>query len=87
VNSIWEMNPAKAKKEGHPAPFPEELPRRLIKLYSFVGDTVLDPFMGTGTTLQAAINLNRNSIGYEVSEEYMKLAETKVSAAFSTLIH
>jgi site-specific DNA-methyltransferase (adenine-specific) len=87
VNSIWEMNPAKAKKEGHPAPFPEELPRRLIKLYSFVGDTVLDPFMGTGTTLQAAINLDRNSIGYEVSEEYMKLAETKVSAALSTLIH
>lgn len=81
VNSIWEMNPAKAKKEGHPAPFPEELPKRLIKLYSFVGDTVLDPFMGTGTTLQAAINLNRNSVGYEVSAEYMKLAETKVGAA------
>ena len=81
VNSIWEMNPAKAKKEGHPAPFPEELPRRLIKLYSFVGDTVLDPFMGTGTTLQAAINLNRNSIGYEVSSDYMKLAEAKVGTA------
>ena len=86
VNSIWEMNPAKAKKEGHPAPFPEELPKRLIKLYSFVGDTVLDPFMGTGTTLQAAINLQRNSIGYEVSEAYMKLAEAKVSAAQSKLI-
>lgn len=81
VNSIWEMNPAKAKKEGHPAPFPEELPKRLIKLYSFAGDTVLDPFMGTGTTLQAAINLGRNGLGYEVSEEYMKLAETKVSKA------
>lgn len=78
VNSIWEMNPAKAKKEGHPAPFPEDLPKRLIKLYSFVGDTVLDPFMGTGTTLQAAINLDRNSIGYEVSSDYMKLAEAKV---------
>jgi site-specific DNA-methyltransferase (adenine-specific) len=81
VNSIWEMNPAKAKKEGHPAPFPEELPKRLIKLYSFVGDTVLDPFMGTGTTLQAAINLNRNGIGYEVSSDYMKLAEAKVGTA------
>lgn len=81
VNSIWEMNPAKAKKEGHPAPFPEELPKRLIKLYSFVGDTILDPFMGTGTTLQAAINLNRNSIGYEVSSDYMKLAEAKVGTA------
>jgi len=81
VNSIWEMNPAKAKKEGHPAPFPEELPKRLIKLYSFVGDTVLDPFMGTGTTLQAAVNLNRNSIGYEVSKDYMALAEAKVENA------
>ena len=87
INSIWEMNPAKAKKEGHPAPFPEELPKRLIKLYSFVGDTVLDPFMGTGTTLQAAINLDRNCIGYEVSEDYMKLAEAKVSAAQSRLIN
>jgi DNA modification methylase len=86
VNSIWEMNPAKAKKEGHPAPFPEELPKRLIKLYSFVGDTVLDPFMGTGTTLQAAINLERNCVGYEVSEDYMKLAESKVSAAQSKII-
>ena len=81
VNSIWEMNPAKAKKEGHPAPFPEELPRRLIKLYSFVGDTVLDPFMGTGTTLQAAINLNRNSIGYEISEQYLSLARAKTREA------
>lgn len=85
VNSIWEMNPAKAKKEGHPAPFPEELPRRLIKLYSFVGDTVLDPFMGTGTTLQAAFNLQRNSVGFEVSEEYLRLAENKVSQAQSKL--
>jgi DNA modification methylase len=86
VNSIWEMNPAKAKKEGHPAPFPEELPRRLIKLYSFAGDTVLDPFMGTGTTLQAAINLGRNGIGYEVSSDYMQLAEAKISSAQSKLI-
>jgi DNA modification methylase len=85
VNSIWEMNPAKAKKEGHPAPFPEELPRRLIKLYSFVGDTVLDPFVGTGTTLQASINLGRNSIGFEVSEEYLRLAETKVANALKNL--
>jgi len=83
VNSIWEMSPAKAKKEGHPAPFPEELPKRLIKLYSFVGDTVLDPFMGTGTTLQAAINLGRNCIGFEVSSEYMALAEAKVGRALA----
>ena len=85
VNSIWEMNPAKAKQEGHPAPFPEELPKRLIKLYSFVGDTVLDPFMGSGTTLQAALNLNRNAIGFEVSAEYLELARSKVSRALSKL--
>ena len=55
----------------------------MIKLYSFVGDTVLDPFMGTGTTLKAAINLGRNSIGFEVSSDYMKLAEAKVAEALN----
>jgi site-specific DNA-methyltransferase (adenine-specific) len=84
INSIWEMNPARAKKEGHPAPFPEELPRRLIKLYSFVGDTVLDPFMGTGTTLSVAKELGRNSIGFEISEDYLALAEKKTSRATSS---
>ena len=62
INSIWEMQPAKAKAEGHPAPFPKELPTRLIKLYSFWGDTVLDPFAGTGTTLLAAQELGRKSM-------------------------
>lgn len=78
VNSIWEMNPAKATTEGHPAPFPEELPFRLIKLFSFVGDMVLDPFMGSGTTLLAANKLARNSIGYEISPEYVAIAEKKI---------
>jgi modification methylase len=80
INSIWEMNPAKAKKEGHPAPFPDELPRRLIKLYTFAGDTVLDPFMGTGTTVKVALTLGRNGTGYEVSNEYFQLAQKKVGA-------
>jgi len=78
INSIWEMQPAKAKTEGHPAPFPLELPKRLIKLYSFWGDTVLDPFAGTGTTLKAAIELGRKAIGFELNEEYAKLIKNKI---------
>lgn len=85
INSIWEMQPAKAKAEGHPAPFPKELPMRLIKLYSFWGDTVLDPFAGTGTTLLAAQELGRKSIGFELNPDYMKLIEKKLSGYNSTL--
>lgn len=77
-NSIWEFQPASAKAEGHPAPFPEELPRRCIRLYSFLGDTVLDPFAGTGTTLAAARRLGRNSIGYEINPEFEKLIRAKL---------
>lgn len=79
VNSIWEMQPAKAKLEEHPAPFPEELPRRLIKLYSFWGDTVLDPFLGTGTTAKMAISLGRTAIGYELNPDYVPLIKRKLS--------
>jgi len=78
INSIWEMQPAKAKAEGHPAPFPLELPRRLIKLYSFWGDTVLDPFAGTGTTLKAAQELGRKSIGFELNPDYIPLIKRKI---------
>lgn len=79
INSIWEMQPAKAKSEGHPAPFPKELPMRLIKLYSFFGDTVLDPFAGTGTTLLAAQELGRKSIGFELNPDYITLIEKKLA--------
>ncbi len=83
INSIWEMQPAKAKTEGHPAPFPKELPMRLIKLYSFWGDTVLDPFAGTGTTLLAAQELGRKSIGFELNPEYIKLIKNKLTPIIS----
>lgn len=85
INSIWEMQPAKAKAEGHPAPFPKELPLRLIKLYSFWGDTVLDPFAGTGTTLLAAQELGRKSIGFELNPEYIKLINNKLNSYASQL--
>ncbi len=80
INSIWEMQPAKAKSEEHPAPFPDELPKRLIKLYSFYGDTVLDPFMGTGTTAKMALALGRKAIGYELNPDYAPLIKRKLNA-------
>ncbi|MFW9889321.1 MAG: DNA-methyltransferase [Candidatus Thorarchaeota archaeon] len=77
-NSIWDFAPASAKKERHPAPFPEELPRRCIKLLSFVGDTVLDPFLGSGTVMKVAKELGRNSVGYEINEEYLPVIREKI---------
>lgn len=66
------------RQEKHLAMFPEELPKRLIKMFSFVGDTVLDPFLGSGTTTLAAKNLNRNSVGYEINEEFSDLIKQKI---------
>ena len=77
TRSLWTFPPASAKREGHPAPFPEELPSRLIKLYTFLGDTVLDPFIGSGTTARAAMLLGRKCIGYEANEGYRPLIEKK----------
>ena len=85
VNSIWEMQPAKSKSENHPAPFPEELPKRIIKLYSFFGDTVLDPFLGTGTTSKVAKMLGRNSIGYEINTEYIAIIKKKIGYLSNSL--
>lgn len=77
INSLWEMSPAKASSVGHPAPFPEELPLRLIKLYSFWGDTVLDPFVGSGTTTYVAEKLGRQGIGYDINPAYIELARRR----------
>ncbi len=68
-----------AKQDGHIAVFPEELPKRLIKMFAFVGDTVLDPFLGSGTTSLAAKNLGRNSIGYEINENFLPFIKQKLN--------
>lgn len=74
TNGIWTFGGESKKKVGHPAPFPIELPRRCIKLFSFVGDTVLDPFLGSGTTLIATYQNNRKGIGIDIDKEYCDLA-------------
>ena len=76
--SVWQVQPESARRVGHPAPFPVELARRVIKLYSYVGDVVLDPFMGSGTTCLAALQTGRRYIGFDISPEYVKLAEARL---------
>jgi site-specific DNA-methyltransferase (adenine-specific) len=78
TKSIWFMNTISAKKVGHPAPFPEELPRRLIHLYSFKNDIVLDPFIGSGTTAIAALKTGRRYIGYDNNPDYVALANKRL---------
>ena len=79
TKSVWTFPAASARQIGHPAPFPEELPRRLIELYTFEGDVVLDPFCGSGTTCLAAARLGRRYIGYEIQPDYVTLAEKRLS--------
>jgi site-specific DNA-methyltransferase (adenine-specific) len=81
TKSVWTFAAAPARKVGHPAPFPEELPRRLIELYTFEGDVVLDPFCGSGTTCLAADRLGRHFIGYEIDTGYIRLAEKRLREA------
>ena len=79
--SVWRFDTASPKRAGHPAPFPEELPRRLILMYTNVGDLVLDPFLGSGTTAVAAVKEKRHYVGYDVVEEYCATAREKVEDA------
>ena len=67
-----------AKQLGHEAMFPDELPKRLIKMFTFVGDTVLDPFLGSGTTVKVALELNRNGLGYEINKNFLNFMKTKI---------
>lgn len=78
TKSVWELPAESARKVGHPAPFPLELPRRLIELYTFSGEVVLDPFMGSGQTALAALQSGRHFIGYEVNEKYIELANQRM---------
>lgn len=78
--SIWNIPAESAKRVGHPAPFPVELPRRFIELYTFEGELVLDPFMGSGTTAIAAIQTNRTYVGYEVDGVYFERATKRTAA-------
>jgi DNA modification methylase len=79
TKSVWHMNTESAKKVGHPAPFPIELPYRLIQLYTFSRDIILDPLMGSGSTAIAAIKSRRKYIGYEYNPEYVKLADDRIA--------
>ncbi len=74
-----------AKQIEHEAMFPEELPKRLIKMYTFIGDTILDPFLGSGTTVKEALNLRRNAIGYEINEKFLEIIKEKLGLKQSLL--
>jgi site-specific DNA-methyltransferase (adenine-specific) len=78
TKSVWTMNPESAKRVGHPAPFPEKLPYRLIQLYSFKDDIILDPFIGSGTTAVAALKSDRKYIGYDTNSDYIKTADRRL---------
>jgi site-specific DNA-methyltransferase (adenine-specific) len=79
TKSVWTFPTVSAKKARHPAPFPEELPYRLIQLYTYKEDTVLDPFCGSGTTCAAAHKTGRNFIGYDTKQEYAELARERIA--------
>lgn len=77
---VWDIPAESAKRVGHPAPFPVELPRRLIELYTYEGDLVLDPYIGSGTTAVAAVASGRHYVGFDTDATYLELAERRISA-------
>lgn len=81
TKSVWEIPSESARKVGHPAPFPVDLPYRLIQLYTFSDEIVLDPFMGSGQTALAALKAGRHFVGYEISGEYLELANTRIQSS------
>jgi site-specific DNA-methyltransferase (adenine-specific) len=80
---VWQIPPESARRVGHPAPFPVELPEQLIRLYTFVNDLVLDPFMGSGSALVAAARLGRRYVGYDLDPGYVELARRRVAGTSS----
>ena len=83
TKSVWKFPAVSARKVGHPAPFPVELPYRLIQLYTFKDDIVLDPFVGSGSTCIAALKSNRKYIGYDIDEKFCFLAENRIRSEFN----
>lgn len=83
TKSVWEFPSESAKKVGHPAPFPFELPYRCMQLYTFKEDIVLDSFCGVGSTCLAAIKSNRHFVGYDVNKEYVKIANNRINNLIS----
>lgn len=81
LRSVWTDIRGASTRDGHPAPYPVELAERLIKLFSFAGDTVLDPFMGTGSTASAALATGRNSIGIEIEPSYLGISRERLTKA------
>jgi site-specific DNA-methyltransferase (adenine-specific) len=79
TSNVWKLQPEHRTENGHPAPFPLELPERCIRLSTWPGETVLDPFMGSGTSLRAAKNLGRRAIGIEKSERYCEMAARRLA--------
>jgi len=78
---VWEIPSERASRVGHPAPFPVALPRRLIELYTYRGDLVLDPFIGSGSTAVAASEATRHYVGFDTDATYLALAEERIAAA------
>jgi site-specific DNA-methyltransferase (adenine-specific) len=78
TKSVWTFPAESARKVGHPAPFPVELPHRLIQLYAFKDEIVLDPFVGSGSACIAALKAKRHYVGYDINKNYVKLAETRI---------
>lgn len=87
TNGLWTFNGERRSRVGHPAPFPVELPTRCIKLFSFVGDTVLDPFLGSGTTLAAARRCRRTAIGIEIDKGYCRAARDRIEKEAAESAH
>jgi site-specific DNA-methyltransferase (adenine-specific) len=81
TRSVWAFPAESARKVGHPAPFPVELPNRLIQLYTFSDEIVLDPFMGSGQTALAALKAGRRYVGYETNQEYLELARKRIQGS------
>jgi len=81
---VWSMPPESAQRVGHPAPFPVELPEQLIRLYTFKDDLILDPFMGSGSSLVAAARLSRRYVGYELDASYIEIARQRVATELET---